>query len=145
MLLEEFSREPRSRGKTASGTRGFGDEMTLSHPSGGRGAWVSSPASKCSLTVVLTQLDYERSPLIQSMHPSGKRLNDLGDVVVRTTHRIEPLGEGRVRVVYRMDITGPKADALGPEIGPQISSDFPEVRNEAGWSLVPKGGGQSDG
>ena len=51
---------------------------------------------------------------------------DLGDVVVRTIHRIEQL-EGRTRVVYRMEITGPEADTLGPQIGPDISADFPQV------------------
>jgi hypothetical protein len=51
---------------------------------------------------------------------------DLGDVVVRTIHRIEQLG-GRIRVVYRMEITGPEADTLGPPIGPDISADFPQV------------------
>jgi hypothetical protein len=30
-------------------------------------------------------------------------------------------------VTYRMEITGPAADTLGPEIGPQISADFPET------------------
>jgi hypothetical protein len=52
---------------------------------------------------------------------------DLGDVVVRTFHRIDHLDEGRNRVTYRMEITGPAADTVGPEIGPQISGDFPEV------------------
>jgi uncharacterized protein YndB with AHSA1/START domain len=51
---------------------------------------------------------------------------DLGDVMVRTIHRLEPL-EDRVRVVYRMEITGPEADTLGPQIGPEISADFPQV------------------
>jgi uncharacterized membrane protein len=51
----------------------------------------------------------------------------IGDVVVRTTHRIDPLGSGRVRVVYRMEITGPGADTVGPQIGPAISADFPET------------------
>ncbi|HEY3080468.1 MAG TPA: hypothetical protein VGM69_11250 [Chloroflexota bacterium] len=32
--------------------------------------------------VVLSQLEYERSPLIESKHPSRKRLHELGDVVV---------------------------------------------------------------
>jgi uncharacterized phosphosugar-binding protein len=32
--------------------------------------------------VVLSQLEYERSSLIESKHPSGKRLHELGDVVV---------------------------------------------------------------
>jgi hypothetical protein len=52
---------------------------------------------------------------------------DLGDVVVRTTHRLEPLGGDRVRIVYAMEITGPEADTLGPQIGPEISADFPQV------------------
>jgi hypothetical protein len=51
----------------------------------------------------------------------------LGDVVVRTIHRLERLDSGRIRVVYRMEITGPGADTLGPQIGPEISADFPEV------------------
>jgi hypothetical protein len=50
----------------------------------------------------------------------------LGDVVVRTIHRIEQL-EGRIRVAYRMEITGPEADTLGLQIGPEISADFPQV------------------
>jgi hypothetical protein len=51
----------------------------------------------------------------------------LGDVVVRTVHRIERLGDGRIRIVYGMEITGPAADVLGPQIGPEISGDFPQV------------------
>ncbi len=52
---------------------------------------------------------------------------DGGDFVVRTTHRVEPVGENRSRITYRMEITGPAADTVGPEIGPEISGDFPEV------------------
>jgi Polyketide cyclase / dehydrase and lipid transport len=52
---------------------------------------------------------------------------DLGGAVVRTTHRIDPLDNDRNRVTYRMEITGPTADEIGPRIGPQISSDFPET------------------
>ncbi len=51
----------------------------------------------------------------------------LGDVVVRTIHRLEPLYDDRTRVVYRMEIAGPGADKLGPQIGPEISADFPQV------------------
>jgi Polyketide cyclase / dehydrase and lipid transport len=51
---------------------------------------------------------------------------DLGDVVVTTTHRVSPLEVGS-RITYRMQITGPAADTLGPEIGPEISGDFPQV------------------
>jgi uncharacterized protein YndB with AHSA1/START domain len=52
---------------------------------------------------------------------------DLGEVVVRTTHRLEPSEGGRVRVTYRLEITGPAADSIGPQMGPQISADFPQV------------------
>jgi uncharacterized protein YndB with AHSA1/START domain len=52
---------------------------------------------------------------------------EFADVVVRTVHRVEPLEGDRSRVVYRMEISGPAADSMGPEIGPQISSDFPET------------------
>ena len=52
---------------------------------------------------------------------------DLGDVIVRTTHTVERIAAGRARVVYRMEITGPQAETLGPQIGPEISADFPEV------------------
>jgi hypothetical protein len=52
---------------------------------------------------------------------------DLGDLVARTLHRVEPVDAGRNRVVYRMEISGPAADSVGPELGPQISGDFPET------------------
>jgi len=52
---------------------------------------------------------------------------DLGPVVVRTVHLVERIEKDRARVVYRMEITGPEADTLGSEIGPEIAADFPEV------------------
>jgi uncharacterized protein YndB with AHSA1/START domain len=52
---------------------------------------------------------------------------DGGDFVVRTTHRVEDVGDERSRITYRMEIDGPAADAVGPEIGPEISGDFPQV------------------
>jgi uncharacterized protein YndB with AHSA1/START domain len=52
---------------------------------------------------------------------------ELADVLVRTVHRLEPLEGERHRVVYRIEISGPAAKTVGPEIGPQISADFPET------------------
>jgi hypothetical protein len=52
---------------------------------------------------------------------------NLGAVVVRTIHRVERLEDDRSRVTYRMEISGPAADSGGPEVGPQISADFPET------------------
>ena len=52
---------------------------------------------------------------------------ELGAVTVRTTHRVDRIEGDRARIVYRMEITGPEADTVGPDLGPQISGDFPEV------------------
>lgn len=52
---------------------------------------------------------------------------DLGGVSVRTEHRIDPLGAGRLRLTYRTEIDGPAAAAVGPQIGPAITADFPET------------------
>jgi hypothetical protein len=51
---------------------------------------------------------------------------DFGEVVIRTTHRVERVGNER-RVTYRLEINGPAADTLGPQLGPAISADFPET------------------
>jgi hypothetical protein len=32
-----------------------------------------------------------------------------------------------VPIVYRLERTGPEVERVGPELGPQISGDFPEV------------------
>ena len=52
---------------------------------------------------------------------------DAGDFVVRTVHRLAPAAAGRTRIIYRTEITGPAAGQVGPELGPQITADFPEV------------------
>jgi len=40
---------------------------------------------------------------------------------------VQPLDGGGARITYRMEITGPAAETLGPQIGPEISADFPQV------------------
>jgi Polyketide cyclase / dehydrase and lipid transport len=52
---------------------------------------------------------------------------DLGEIVVRTIHRVDPLADDCSRITYRMEIRGPAANTLGAELGPQISGDFPDV------------------
>jgi hypothetical protein len=52
---------------------------------------------------------------------------DLGEVVVRTIHRVQRLGGEGARVTYRMEITGSAADTVGPQVGPVISGDFPQT------------------
>jgi hypothetical protein len=52
---------------------------------------------------------------------------DMGEIVVRTIHQVRRIDPDRARVTYRMEITGPAADTLGPQIGPEISGDFPQT------------------
>jgi hypothetical protein len=63
-------------------------------------------------------------------------------VVVRVRHSLTPLAAGGTQITYRATVEGPKADALGPEIGPAVTADFPEVmaalaaRAEAGLATA---------
>jgi uncharacterized protein YndB with AHSA1/START domain len=52
---------------------------------------------------------------------------DASDFTVRTEHRLEPAADGLTRIVYRTQITGEKADHIGPQLGPEITADFPDV------------------
>ncbi|MDJ0343613.1 SRPBCC family protein [Streptomyces sp. H10-C2] len=60
----------------------------------------------------------------------GERFIDearFDELLLRTIHRIEPVGPNRIRVVYRMEITGTGADEAGPQIGPGITADWPDT------------------
>jgi len=48
-------------------------------------------------------------------------------VLVRVRHSLEPLPDGGTRIIYRATVEGPAVDTLGPEIGPAVTGDFPEV------------------
>ena len=64
------------------------------------------------------------------------------EVVVRVRHSLEPLAAGGTRITYRATVEGRAAEALGPEIGPAVTADFPEViaalaaRAEAGLAMA---------
>ncbi|MGI5243426.1 SRPBCC family protein [Dactylosporangium sp. CA-139066] len=60
-------------------------------------------------------------------HERFTDIMDAGDFVVTTVHRLEPLPGGGTRVVYRTEITGAAAAEVGPQLGPAITGDFPEV------------------
>jgi hypothetical protein len=49
-----------------------------------------------------------------------------GDVTLLFRHTLAPLPHGGTSVTHRLDISGPAADEVGPELGPQIAGDFPE-------------------
>ncbi|MEW2275714.1 polyketide cyclase [Streptomyces sp. SID685] len=48
-------------------------------------------------------------------------------LLLRTTHHIDRIDQDRIRVVYRMEITGADADEVGPQIGPGITADWPHT------------------
>ncbi|MDI1455306.1 polyketide cyclase [Streptomyces sp. ATE26] len=48
-------------------------------------------------------------------------------LLLRTIHRIDRIDRDRIRVTYRMEITGTGADEAGPQIGPGITADWPET------------------
>ena len=48
-------------------------------------------------------------------------------VTVRVRHTLKPLPGGGTRITYAATVDGPGAEAAGPEIGPAVTADFPEV------------------
>jgi hypothetical protein len=80
----------------------------------------------------ITMFPHEGEPIeLQIAEAVGPQMfvdeADLGPVVVRTIHRIDRLEDERIRIVYGMEITGREADTVGPQLGPAISADFPDV------------------
>lgn len=47
-----------------------------------------------------------------------------GDVILTFRHTLVPLGSV-TKVTHELVIDGPAADEVGPQLGPQISEDFP--------------------
>lgn len=49
------------------------------------------------------------------------------DIVIRTKHQVEQTDTGHTRIIYRTEISGPGSEKVGPELGPEITADFPDV------------------
>jgi hypothetical protein len=49
----------------------------------------------------------------------------VGPFVVRVSHLLEPLPDGRTRLTYSAEIDGPESEAQ--QVGPMITGDFPET------------------
>jgi hypothetical protein len=52
---------------------------------------------------------------------------EMDGLLIRTTHQLHLLPDGLTQVSYQMHITGNNAELLGPQIGPMITSDFPDT------------------
>ena len=49
----------------------------------------------------------------------------VGELVVRVSHRLEPVAAGRLRLTYSAQIDGPAEQAR--QVGPMITADFPDT------------------
>ena len=52
---------------------------------------------------------------------------DFGPVTLDFSHRLTRLDTGGTRITHRLEITGDSAAELGPQLGPEITGDFPEA------------------
>jgi len=53
-----------------------------------------------------------------------------GGLTLTFRHTIAPQADGRTAVTHTLEIDGDGADAVGPELGPQIAGDFPVAMAE---------------
>lgn len=53
-----------------------------------------------------------------------------GDLTLTFRHDLAPDGTGGTRVAHTLVVDGPGSDEVGPELGPQISADFPDAMRE---------------
>ena len=53
-----------------------------------------------------------------------------GELALTFRHELQPQSDGGTRVTHTLTIDGPAADEIGPELGPQISGDFPAAMAE---------------
>jgi len=53
-----------------------------------------------------------------------------GGLTLTFRHRLDAGAAGGTTVTHELEITGERADELGPELGPQISGDFPVAMGE---------------
>lgn len=76
-----------------------------------------TPAGQETMTSTVTEFD------------PGRRYADvteLDGITLTFSHDFVDDGSGTA-VTHRLQIDGPAADAVGPELGPQISADFPDA------------------
>ena len=97
----------------------------LSYPGADRFELHGDFAVGTELTVTPEGQEPIRSRISELVHDTAYAdVTDLGDVALVFRYRLEDADAGTL-VRYSLTIDGPAADAVGPELGPQISADFP--------------------
>jgi uncharacterized protein YndB with AHSA1/START domain len=94
------------------------ETITLDGPLAVGATFQMKPPGEEVLTSTIAELEQNR--LLTDV-------TDLGNLVIRVKHLLEPLAEEGTTITYRVEVTGPAADAIGAEVGTAISADFPQV------------------
>ena len=63
---------------------------------------------------------------------------DLGELVIQVAHELRPLADRGTSITYRVEVSGPAADAQGEEVGTAISADFPQVMAALAAAAQPR-------
>jgi hypothetical protein len=72
-----------------------------------------------------------RSVIIELREPEAYAdRTEFGDLILTFRHTLAPLPDGGTRVTHRLEIDGTGADEAGPQVGPQISGDFPAAMED---------------
>jgi hypothetical protein len=75
-----------------------------------------TPQGQDTLRSVITELEEPRVYADQT---------SLGGLTLTFRHVLDSLPDGGTRVTHQLSIDGPAAAEAGPQLGPQISEDFP--------------------
>jgi hypothetical protein len=83
-------------------------------------------AAGTEISVTPQGQDTFRSVIIELEEPAVYAdRTEFGGLILTFRHVLAPLPGGGTTVTHQLQIDGPDADQGGPELGPQISEDFP--------------------
>jgi hypothetical protein len=80
-----------------------------------------TPQGQDSMTSEIVELEPERVYADRTV---------FGDLALTFRHTLTPRQDGGTDVTHILEIEGQGAEAIGPELGPQIAGDFPEAMDE---------------
>ncbi|RKE19954.1 SRPBCC family protein [Streptomyces sp. TLI_171] len=94
------------------------DAVTLNGPFEVGSTVSMTPTGQDPIVSVITRIEPDRVYADRT---------EFGGVTLHFSHTLTALPAGGTRVAHRLEIHGPDAARLGPEIGPMITEDFPEA------------------
>src|SRR5215207_4221914 len=80
-----------------------------------------TPQGQDSLQSTIVELEADQVYADQTMY---------GGLTLTFRHRLASTSDGGTRVTHTLEIAGEGADEVGPDLGPQISGDFPVAMGE---------------